>query len=314
MATQTLLEAGKLINNEIISGVVDTIVETNPIWTVMPFSSFTGQAFVVNEEATQGDSAEYNVGDTIISNTQETYASKIYTPTSIIGDSDLNTLVAATSSAAGVDQKARGILAKSKSISRKMQDRMINGTGVAPQMHSLFSQVAATQTVAPVNATTGDALTFQKLDELLDLVKAKDGKVDFFLMSEPMLRKYRSLVRSLGGNAVTDITLADRVVVDSYAGVPIFRSGYKKATETITGAALIGGTLDSVYAGTFDDGDLQSGITLVHPEAFDMGFSVTDLGMQENVDGTRTRVAWYGNFALTNKLGLARAYGIDPLL
>jgi len=314
MATQTLAEAGKLINDEIVSGVVETIVDTNPIFAVLPATSFDGQAFIVNEEATEADSAEYNVGDTITSNAAETYIPKTFLPTSLIGDSDLNTLVAATSGSAGVDMKARGVVSKAKSISRKIQDRVINGTGVAPAMSSMFSQVDAAQSVAPVDAINGDALSYDKLDELLDLVRAKDGEVDFILMSEPMLRKYRSLVRSLGGNDIPQITLADNRTVNAYNGIPIFKSSFKKSLETVDGLALTGGTTDSIYAGTFDDGDLKSGCTLVYPSAFDAGIQVRELGEQETLDGTRTRVAWYGNFAVTNKLGLARAYGIDPTL
>jgi len=314
MTTQTLLEAGKLINDEIMSGVVDTIVDTNPIFTVMPFSSFSGQAFVVNEEATEADSAEYNVGDTITSDTAETYNPVTFLPTSLIGHSDLNTLVAGTSSSAGVDMKARGVFSKAKSISRKIQDRIVNGSGVAPAMGSMFSQVAASQSIGPVDLVAGDALSYDKLDELLDLVKAKDGQVDFILMSEHMLRKYRSLVRTLGGNDIPQITLADDRIVNAYNGIPIFKSGYKKPFELLDGTAITGGNWDSVYAGTFDDGDLKSGCTLVYPEAFSSGMEVIDIGPQETVDGTRVRVAWYGNFAVTNKLGLARAYGIDPTL
>ena len=301
MATQTLAEAGKLVNDEIAAGVVETIVDLNTIISHVPFRSFSGQALVVNAEATIGDSANYAVGDTITANAAGTYSQKTFTSIKIIGDADMDTLVAATGGIAEADL----IKSKAKSVSRTMQNQMINGTGVAPVMSSLFSQVTAGQSIDAAGAT----LTIEMLYELIDQVKAKDGKVDFILMSKVMKRKLRVILNALGGNNIDNITLPNGLSVDSFENIPVFTSDYKAATESLDGTALTGGVYDSIYAGCFDEGD-NSGITFVYPEAIPAGIAVRSLGEQEDLDGTRTRIAFYGNFASTNDLGLARLFGI----
>ncbi|HHZ94908.1 MAG TPA: phage major capsid protein, partial [Flavobacteriales bacterium] len=78
MATQTLAEAQKLIQNDLISGIIEDIITTNPIWQVMPFTGYTGQAVIVNRENVLGDSQHLAVGGTITAkgastNTQLTF-------------------------------------------------------------------------------------------------------------------------------------------------------------------------------------------------------------------------------------------------
>ena len=46
MASQTLSEAAKLINNQVIQGVVEDVITTNPIFNFLPFKGYTGQAIV----------------------------------------------------------------------------------------------------------------------------------------------------------------------------------------------------------------------------------------------------------------------------
>ena len=50
MATQTLAEAAKLINNQIVQGVAEDIITTNPMWNAMPWTGYEGQAILVNRE------------------------------------------------------------------------------------------------------------------------------------------------------------------------------------------------------------------------------------------------------------------------
>ena len=59
MASQTLAEAKKLINNEIVQGVVEDIISINPIYNLLPFADYTGQAILVNREDALGDAAFY---------------------------------------------------------------------------------------------------------------------------------------------------------------------------------------------------------------------------------------------------------------
>jgi hypothetical protein len=306
MATQTLAEAQKLINNEIVSGVVEDVITTNPIWQAMPWTGYTGQAILVNREEALGDAQHLDVGGTITAKAAMTFVQTPYTATTTIGDAELNGLVAAQSSSAGVDQMAVEISSKAKSVGRLLQEGMANGDGLSPNLHSYHTLTDASQYTT---ASAGQALSFELLDELLDLVKAKDGEVDYLLANGAQLRKYRALVRALGGVNETiafDMGNGRSRNIDVYNNIPIFQNDYILSTETANGAALTTGALTSIYAGCFDDGSSKIGQSMIHPEGTSMGFDVTMVGQSETKDEDIARVKSYSNFVNFNRRGLAR--------
>lgn len=311
MATQTLAEAQKLIRNEIVAGVAEDIFTTNPIWAVMPWTGYEGQALLVNRENALGDAQHLAVGGTITAKSAATFTQVPFTAVTTIGDAELNGLVAAQSRSAGVDQLAVEISSKAKSVGRLLQTGIATGTGVSPQLHSLHTLTDATQYTT---ASAGQALSFALLDELLDLVKAKDGEVDWLLMPARTLRAYRALVRALGGTNETiifDMGNGRTRDVDVYNGIPIFKNDYLSVTETANGAALTGGALTSVYAGVWDDGSQKVGVSMIYPDGTPVGIQVEQIGAAEAKDEQIVRVKSYSNFASFNRRGIARLPSIN---
>jgi hypothetical protein len=312
MATQTLAQAAFFIDDEIVSGVCQDIIDINPIFDVLPFSGYEGQGFVVNRELTLGGTEVASVGATITSTAKgaSTFTQKVFKATKLIGDAEMDGLVQAQSMGGGVDQTAIEIMQKAKSVGRLFQTGMAQGTGTSPAMNSLHSLVDATQFAS---TTTAVSLTFEYLDELLDLVKSKDGIVDWIMMPARTIRSYKALLRGLGG------TPADWMVdlppsqfygngrkVIGYEGIPIFKNEFLSVTETTSGAALTGGVLTSVWAGNFDDGSQKIGIAGIHPIAVPAGIMVHPVGAMEAKDVDIWRVKQYANFANFNRKGLAR--------
>ena len=311
MTTQTLAEAQKLINNEIVSGVVEDVITTNPIWQVMPWTGYTGQAILVNRENALGDAQNLAVGGTITAKSASTMVQTPFTAVTTIGDAELNGLVAAQSANAGVDQLAVEISSKAKSVGRLIQQGIATGSGTSPALHSMDSLCDTAQYTA---VSAGQALSFELLDELLDLVKAKDGEVDFLTLPARTLRSYRALVRALGGvNEVIAFDMGGGRTrnVDVYNGIPMFQNDYLSVVETANGAAIAGGALTSVWAGCFDDGSSKVGVSMIHPEGTNAGFDVTMVGEAEAKDNTIARVKSYSNFVLFNRKGLARLTSIN---
>ncbi len=311
MATQTLAEAQKLINNEIISGVAEDIITTSPIWQAMPWTSYSGQAMLVNREDALGDAQHLAVGGTITAKAAATFTQVPFTAVTTIGDAELNGLVAAQSNSAGVDQMATEISSKAKSVGRLLQTGIAQGTGSSPQLNSLHTLVDATQYTT---ASATQVLSLALLDELLDLVKAKDGEVDWIMMPSRTLRSYKVLIRALGG---VDETIAFTMPngttrnVSVYEGVPIFQNDYLSIAETANGAALTTGALTSVYAGCWDDGSQKVGVSMIHPEGVEAGIAVENIGAAEAKDEMIMRVKSYSNFAQFNRRGTARLTSIS---
>jgi hypothetical protein len=311
MATQTLAEAAKLINNEIVQGVAEDIITTSPIWQVMPWTGYEGQALLVNRENALGDAQHLAVGGTITAKAAATFTQVPFTAVTTIGDAEMNGLVQAQSSSAGVDQMSVEVSSKSKSVGRLLQTGIATGTGVSPQLNSLHTLVDATQYTG---ASAGQAISFALIDELLNLVKAKDGEVDWIIMPGRTLRAYKVLVRALGGtNETITYTMPNGTerTVSVYEGIPIFQNDYLSVVETANGAALTGGALTSVYAGVWDDGSQKVGVSMIHPMSVPAGIQVERVGVAEAKDETIVRVKSYSNFASFNRRGVARLPSIN---
>ena len=112
MASQTLLEAAKFITNEIIQGVAEDILTTAPVWQKIPWVGYDGQAILFNRENALGTVQNLAVDGTITAKAAATFTQGTYTAVTIIGDAELNGLVAAQSASAGVDQMAIEVSSK----------------------------------------------------------------------------------------------------------------------------------------------------------------------------------------------------------
>lgn len=311
MATQTLAEAAKLIQNDLIAGVAEDIITTNPIWNVVPWSGYDGQGFIHNRENALGNAQHLAVGGTITAKAASTTTQQTFTSTTTIGDAELNGLVAAQSSSAGVDQMTAEVRSKAKSIGRLLQTGMATGDATGANMNSFHTLCDAGQYTT---ASVGQALSFALLDELLDLVKAKDGQVDFLMAPSRTVRSYKSLVRALGGiNETMVFTMPDGTTrnVSMYEDIPMFRNDFLSVAETANGAALTTGALTSVWAGCWDDGTNKIGSAMIHPNGTPAGIDVEAVGAKETADENIVRVKSYSNLALFNRKGLARLTSIN---
>lgn len=310
MATQTLAEAGRLINDQIVRGVAEDIISVNPIYSVIPFTPYQGQGLIIPRELTLGGTGYGSIGVALTATQKAaaTFTTKTVTAVKLIGDAEMDGLVQVQSIGAGVDQVALEIASKSKSISRLFQTGMATG-GNSGDMRSLHTECDATQFCT---ASTTRTLEFVLLDELLDLVKSKDGQVDFILMPARTIRSYKILLRELGGTpADWVVTLPDGRSTIGYESIPIFKNEYLSTTETANGAALTTGVLTSVYAGVWDDGSGKVGCSAIYPAGASAGLVVEYIGYKENYDEQIWRVKWYTNFVNFNRKGLARLTSIS---
>lgn len=309
MATQTLAMAKLLINDEIVSGVAQDIIDVNPLYSMLPFTGYEGQAIIVNRELALGDASTYAVGATITHKTASTVTRTTFAATKIIGDAEMDLLVQATSAGGGVDQLAIEISSKAKNVGRLFQLGMFTGTGASPAMNSLDSMIDATQLTT---ASTTQTLDFELLDELMDLVKSKDGQVDFIFMAARTMRSYRALLRDLGGTPADWVmNMPDGRKVMGYEGIPIFKSDFAPIVEKLNGTSLTGGALTSVWAGCWDDGSNKIGLAAIHPVAVPAGIVTEYVGKKAALDEDIWRVKWYVNTALFNRKGLARLVSIS---
>lgn len=312
MTTQTLAELQKHVQDDLVGGVAEDIITVSPIFDYIPFIPYEGTAVRVNRENALGDAGLYAVGDTITHRSASTVTPVSFTATKILGQVDLDGLVEAQSQSGGVDMAAHEISSKAKSMGRIFQQGIATGAGSSPAMNSLHSLVDSEQYAS---ASSGRDLSFELLDELIDLVLAKDGQCDFLLAHRTVLRKFKTLYRALGGADPTTIILqlpnGQQRTILTYEGIPFLRNDYLSTAETANGAALTGGSKTSVYAGCFDDGSRKVGIAAIYPAGTAAGINVKQVGESETKDEMIWRLSWYTNFVCFNRRGLARAASIN---
>lgn len=305
MASVTLAESAKLSQNQLLAGVIENIVTVNPIYEVMPFMGIEGNALAYNRENALGDSQFLGVGGTITAKSAATFTAVTSSLTTLIGDAEVNGLIQATRSDFA-DQTAVQVASKAKSIARKYQDAMINGDGTADSFTGLLALTPASQK-GLLSGANGSNLTFEILDEIIDLVKDKDGQCDFMMMPSRTRRAYFALLRSLGGAGIGEsTTLPSGRKVPVYNGVPIFVNDFIPVNQ-VKGTS--GAICTSIFAGTFDDGSGLHGISGLSALR-DFGVSVKNIGEKEAADEEITRVKFYCGFANFSQLGIALADGI----
>lgn len=307
MASLTLAESAKLTQNELVRGVIESIVTTDQFYQMLPFQTVEGTALVYNREATLGDVQYLGVAGSITAKAAQTYNQITASLTTLIGDSTINGLIQSTRSNF-MDLKAAGVMSKAKSIGRTFQASLISGAGASNEITGLLSLAATGSQVLAATAVAGDALSLEKLDYLLDMVKDKDGQVDYIMMNSRTLRSYYSLLRQLGGASISEaISLPDGSTVPAYRSVPIFRNDNIPLTLASPNAAV--NTCTAVIAGTIDDGSQKYGIAGL-TAANESGIRVEEVGLLEGADEYLTRVKFYCGLANFNTLGLAAVTGI----
>lgn len=309
MASVTLAESAKLAQDDLVAGVIENIISINRIFDILPFEGIQGNSLAYNRENALGDVIVAGVGTTF-SGAAAGKAAATFTQvnsnlTTIMGDAEVNGLIQATRSGDGNDQTGTQIASKAKSAGRNYQDQLINGTGASNEFNGLINLCAAGQTVD--TGANGSALSFEILDEMLDLVVDKDGQVDYITMAARTIRSYKSLLRALGGANISEVVeLPSGAQVPAYSAVPIFRNDYIPIDQT-KGTETAGTT---IFAGTFDDGSRTHGISGLTAEN-QMGINVVDVGEAEDKDEHIWRVKWYCSLALFSEKGLACADGIS---
>ncbi len=310
MASVTLEEAGKLAQDQLVQGVIEEIIDSNPMFEIFPFEGIDGNSLAFNRENTLGDVQVLGVGGTITAKNPATFTKVNANLTTILGDAEVNGLIQATRSG-NVDQKAQQIASKAKSAARKYQDMMINGTGTGDEFMGLRGLVANSQKISAKTGgvdTNGGVLTFELLDELLDLIKDKDSRPDFLMMSARERRRVMQLLRAMGGASPADVyTMPSGEQIIAYNGIPIFVNDYIP-TNLTRGTAS---NASVVFAGTWDDGSLTHGISgLTAKNA--AGISIVEVGQSETKDEEITRVRWYTGLANFSQKGLAMLQYVVP--
>jgi len=240
-------EAEKLSLPMLQQGVIDNIVTSDELFSIVPFLPISGRQYEYNRENTLGDAEFYDVNDSL-GESAATF-SKITTKlTRLIGQVDVDEFLDSTMSDE-TDQAATQIAKKSKVVGRKYANALINGnTAVRPKEFNGLRVLADGLQASQILDAADAALSYDHLDWLLDQIKVGESPV--FIMNSRTLRSYIKLQRALGGTQPETLSIGGRVFM-TYRGRPILKNDWMPLVEDSAGTSrddLVAWAAATVYA------------------------------------------------------------------
>jgi hypothetical protein len=305
MSSLSLAKAGLLSNNKLVQGIVAEILTVDAFSRVLPFVTVEGKALTYNRSLNTADTAAwYSVGDTV----NKTPASITQVTASfgrIVADAEVDALEELTMSEV-TDQMKGQIEEKSRAIGRLWKQGIITGTGSNGEIEGINSLCDPSQ-VLDIATTTSSSITFSGLEQLLAMVTAKDGDVDFIAMNSSALRDYRALVRSTAGAVETmELGFLDPITgkrgsltVNGFNGIPIFANDYI-GTETL---ATVHTGVTRIYAGCLGEG---VGLTGFIPARTDKLVELSPPIYHQDRDSMYRRLRLIAGLALYSSKALAQ--------
>lgn len=267
-------EAEKLSNNQLEQGVIETIIDREDLFAVLPFFKVDSKAYMYNREATLSEAGFIDVND-IIPEGAATFSEHVAKLRIMAGDVDVDKFLAATMGDTN-SQMAIQIAAKVKGLSRAFRRNLVQGNEATdPKSFNGIAQLMAQDQAIAANAS----MTFSMFDELVDTVK--DLGADFMMMRSEHLRAYRALLRTVNvGPSEIMVSNFGRPML-THNGVPIIINDFIPVDQTAKTAPIY-----CIHASE------ENGLSGIYG-GDNAGIVVENIGTVQNKDAVRTRVKWY---------------------
>jgi hypothetical protein len=299
------VEAEHLSSNQLISGVIDQIIERDDLFSILPFVKTEGKAYVYNRENGIG-TADWLDPNDAVNESAATFNEIVAKLRILAGDVDVDKFLQQTLGDTN-SQMAIQIAKKAKTVGRMFHQALATGDAVAntKQFDGLAKIAAAAGGTQLVSAgVNGNALTLSMLDELCDAIP---NGADVLVMRRGTIRAYRALLRATYGTDAVMQQLENfgRPML-THNGIPIIMNEFLAGNET-KGTSV--GTTASVYALRMNELDGLHGLY----GGDNAGLVVENIGTVQNKDATRIRVKWYCGLALKSTRSIAALQGVTNI-
>ncbi len=312
----TLAESAKLSQDDLQRGVIETFIQASPVLDRIPLLTIEGNAYAYNEEGVL-PGVEFRAVNAAYAESTGTVNPKSERLVILGGDADVDTFIVQTRGNLN-DQRAVQTAMKVKAASYKYQETFINGDSAVDvnAFDGLKKRLTGAQVISmganggPVvgNGASDAQIFFDKLDELLALVRGINGGNGALYANAKIIAKVRSAGRRLGGVDIVREDLTGKRVT-MYNGIPVLDLEQNAAgAEILPQTETVGTSADcsSIYAVKFgeDEGDQAvTGLT-------NGGVQVKDLGEIDAKPVYRTRIEFFTGLAVFGGKAAARLTGV----
>lgn len=303
----SLLESAKYGNDQLASGVVETLIQESPILEMLPFTAISGNALKVTVEDTLPAPAFRNVNENY-SRTFGTDTERFFGCSILGGEVFIDNYIVRVQ-ANQISAKARQYAKFAKAMSRTFDASFFDGTGTSKDFKGINALIDEGLGQKVSMGTNGAALTLDKMDEAMDSVRNQSSP-DALLMNRTVRRKVTSLARNTSGY-FTLLDVGEDALgrqVSTYNGVPIRIIGDDKAGAAILDFDETQGSSNvtsSIYALAFGTDENVYGIL-----GLGGSFDVVDFGETEASPGHLGRVEVYPGVVIANSFSAVRLHGI----
>lgn len=314
MVAQTLAQLNNLSTESMLSGVVDEVINLDPLIRAIPFEPYQGTQRTWVRESTL-PTPEFYESDEILVSGNPTFTQVTLTAKNVGIHSDLPGQYRTRQNVN--EQRAINIMKTMKGVMEKVGDRLIygNATTTPAEFNGLHALVPSAQNTAEGTSSTGGSMNLSNLDAALD--KVKNGNIELLLMNRNVRRRLSAFVNSVSTTPFRTEPSQFGFVVERYQNVPLERTDRITMTETIasgTFGAKTGGDTTSIFGLMFGPPDSA------RPGVFGVSGPMGGMPeLQQNLkvsgpdgvkDVIRDVIVWYLGVGLGSTLSIMRVDGI----
>lgn len=298
----TLLEAAKLVQDQLARGVIEIFPRVSPVLERLPFFNITGQAYRYNREETLPGVAFRGINESYTESTG--VVNPQIEPIFVLGgiSSCDRALVATQGNVNNLRATYDSLKAKAVSLEYTKKFFKGNSTTDPNEFDGLETRLTGDQVVDMGSSAGGDTLTLAQLDTMLDQVQ---GSPDVIYANKTMRRKISALARA-ANQATETVNDAFGRQLQAYAGVPIAVIEDDKDGNPILAFDEADSNGDaaectSIYAVRFGAAEYVSGLQSGSMAVIDLGLNTTKY---------QTLIEWICGLGVFHPKAAARLRGI----
>ncbi|MDC9582343.1 phage major capsid protein [Xenorhabdus sp. PR6a] len=286
-------EAEKLSNNTLEQGVIETIIDREDLFAVLPFMKVDSKAYLYNRESELSEATFIDVNDVVPEGAAK-FTEHVAKLRIMAGDVDVDKFLATTMADTN-SQLAIQIRAKVKGLARAFRRNLILGDSAtnAKSFDGIPKLIHNDQKIV-----ADSAMTFSMLDELVDAVK--DLGADAIMMRSEHIRAYRALLRTVNVGP-------QEIMIENFGRPMLTHNGVPFIVNDFI--PVVGDTKAKkadIYCLHLSE---ENGLTGLYG-GDNAGIVVESIGTVQNKDATRTRVKWYCSLANKHDKAISALTGV----
>lgn len=318
MASLTLTEMQKLSTESLTAGVIDEIINRDPITPRIPFRDFQGTQLTYVRESSVPSGQFYDVDETIVEGTPTTQQINV-SMKSVGLHADTPGFYDTLENVNAI--RAYYIRGAAKGVMETVADKVVYGnstTGSSKEFNGIQALLPSGQTVlegvagaSAGDAGTGGALAMASLDAAIHNVR--NGNIDVITMTRALHRRFSGFVNFSSTNTPIQTGRNEfGQFITTYGNYPIAFNDFQTQTEAVSSNnfnAKTGGSTSSLFLLQFgDESSDKPGIFGIQGPG---GMEVMPKGWVEDKDNYRDFIRWRLALGLGSTKSVAAVTGVS---